>query len=290
MFRTAVLAGASLFLASAAARAQATGSACLATLPDSALRRVAVFISNDSQDSAPALVKPADLLTDIIAERVRKILGAKPGELPMGEPTLSWHAPPGELRVTIHRDGSFSGAMAPAPTRTDTASGTRLLYQALLEASNEGERVFWPDTATGDSAGFRIVFWSPVPRRDGSPASAPVRFASAAFTMGLPWEEPVSVISMPKPNYPSDSRAGGVQGYLVLRFVVDENGVLDPATLYDEWPRELPPPTGLLKQYYREFVDAAKGAALKGKYRPALAGGCPMKQRVRLPFEFQLAH
>jgi hypothetical protein len=290
MFRNAVLAGTSLLLAATALSAQPTRSACLASIPDSALRRVAVFISNDSQDSAPALVKPADLLTEITAERVRKILGAKSGDLPMAEPTLNRRALSGKVRATIHRDGSFSAALPAVAAGEDTASGARLLYQALLEAISEGEQVFWPDTAEGDSASFRISYWAPNPRRDGSPRNSAIRFASAVFTMGLPWEEDVSVISMPRPNYPSDGRAGSVQGFLQLGFVVDENGVLDPSSVHDIWPPNIPPPMGLLKEYYRQFVDAAKAATLQAKFKPAIVAGCPVKQRVQLPFDFQMRH
>lgn len=259
-------------------------------IPDSALRRVAVFITNDSQNSAPALVKSADLLTDVMSERIRKILGAKPGELPMGEPTLSRLILSGGLLVTVHRDGTFSPAQKPDSSTNDTTGGSRLLYQALVEASNDGERVFWPEAAEGDSATFRIVYYAPNPARDGTPSKAPIRFAAAVFTMGLPWEDPPSVISMPRPSYPSDSRAGGVEGYLLLRFVVDENGVADPATLHDAWPPNLAPPTGLLKGYYQQFVNAARTAALKAKFKPAIVAGCPIRRLVQLPFDLQIAH
>jgi hypothetical protein len=262
---------------------------CVDSLPDKDLRRVAVYIASDADDSVPVLAKPVDLLLELVAGKIRTALGAVPGQLPMGEPAVTRRNIRGRVQIVLHNNGVF--AVRPTPDSSIDSAQTRglaLIRQAIKDLSAEGERVFWPEGLEGDSAVFRIFFDAPTPLKDGSPGEVDERFASVVFSLALPWGEPVSVKKLSRPSYPEIPREGYSEGYLVLQFVVDENGNLDRSTIRDLWPANRERPVGPLAEYYRLFVYAAKSSVMNSQYRPANISGCPVPQTVQQPFDFRL--
>jgi len=259
-----------------------------AALPND-LRRVAGFISSDAADSAPAFVKPAELLLEIVGERVRASLGAKPGDLPIGEPMYTKDNVHGAIRVTLFRDGRMTAVVerdslfANAPT-----DGLERVAKILRGAWDEGERVFWPEQEKGDSVKFRMGFWAAPPNRDGSPDTTHHRFAVAVFSIALPWIEHATVDDLPKPVYPDTPRSHNIQGTITMSFVVDTTGYALISTMHDVLPPGAPVPVGDMADYYREFVRAVAEAMPKGRFHAAMMAGCKFPQRVNLPFEFKL--
>jgi protein TonB len=77
-----------------------------------------------------------------------------------------------------------------------------------------------------------------------------------------------------RPRYPDALRAAGIGGRVVLRFVVDTLGRVEPATV--ETVSATDP----------RFGEAARRAIGGLRFSPAEAGGRHVRQLVELPFEF----
>jgi TonB family protein len=78
-----------------------------------------------------------------------------------------------------------------------------------------------------------------------------------------------------RPIYPFSAKSNGVEGKVVLRFVVNEEGLVkDPKVVHSE-------PEGV-------FEQSALEAIVKYRFRPAMIKNNPVKCIVRLPMEFTL--
>ncbi len=263
---------------------------CFEQVRPADLRRVAAFITSDAPDSARAFSKPAALLLEIVGERLRASLGAKPGDLPIAEPSYTKDNTFGAVRVTLFRDGRMAATIVRDTIFSDPANvaGTATLGRLLRAAWDEGERVFWPEKAKGDSASFRISFWAPLPLRDGTPGKAEVSFAIAAFFIALPWVEQATADNSPKPVYPDYPRSHNIEGRITMSFVVDTTGHALMSTMRDVLPFGAPRPVGDMADYYRDFVRAVADAMPKTRFHSATLAGCRFPQEVLLPFDFKL--
>ena len=81
----------------------------------------------------------------------------------------------------------------------------------------------------------------------------------------------------PEPKYPASLRAAGIEGRVVVQFVVD---TLGRAELGDLQVVETPHPL---------FVDAVRSALARYRFTIGEAAGRKVRTRVQLPFEFVLA-
>jgi protein TonB len=79
-----------------------------------------------------------------------------------------------------------------------------------------------------------------------------------------------------EPSYPASLRAAGVQGRVVVQFVVD---TLGRAELGDLQVLETPHPL---------FVDAVRSALARYRFSVGEAAGRKVRTRVQIPFEFTL--
>jgi protein TonB len=109
----------------------------------------------------------------------------------------------------------------------------------------------------------------------GEPAGAP----SGAPAGDGPWtrdfvERPAMPLGPVRPRYPDALRDAGIGGRVVLRFVVDTLGRVEPATV--ETTSATDP----------RFGEAARRAIGGLRFRPAEAGGRRVRQLVELPFDF----
>jgi len=77
-----------------------------------------------------------------------------------------------------------------------------------------------------------------------------------------------------RPNYPFEMRRAGLNGEVVLRFVVDTNGDVRDVEV--------------IRSSQREFESAAQQAVLKWKYKPGRKGGKPVATRMQIPIVFNL--
>jgi periplasmic protein TonB len=77
-----------------------------------------------------------------------------------------------------------------------------------------------------------------------------------------------------RPNYPFEMRRAGLNGEVVVRFVVDTNGDVRDVEI--------------VRSSQREFESAAQQAVLKWKWRPGRKGGKAVATRMQIPIVFNL--
>jgi len=263
---------------------------CLAKLGPGVFTRVPVLIDTKPEDAAAeALLPAADILTQILAESIRKRLGSETGPLPVGDSVVSWRELGGAVIVTALRDGTFTW-------RRDTTvyasfmgtKGLDILDRALKESRDGGERVFWPDGAKGDSLSFRLSFQSPSVRQGGKLEQLQVRVANPVFSLMMPWLTPAEMSKKPRIDYPIKSQTASYEGHVILDFVVDTVGHINPASVHEVLAPGVKRPTGDLGRYYTAFLAATTRGLPTGEFKPATVAGCPINQQVRQTFDFKL--
>ena len=79
------------------------------------------------------------------------------------------------------------------------------------------------------------------------------------------------------PRYPDALRSVGVQGSVVVRFIVSADGKVEPGSIE------------IISSPHKLFGDAVRTALLNTRYRPAEAAGHPVRQLVEQSFAFQLS-
>jgi hypothetical protein len=259
---------------------------CLARIPVDSMRRVPVYLAAEANDSATrALLPNVSVLTQTVALRARALLGMQSDVLPRGEPTITWRNAPTGAAMIAYRDDRL------AWTASDSEGGPAfaLLDRALLAVRSEGGPWFiWPDS-TVDSLVFELNLRVPtVDRQHRAYFAAPVRNGVPVFSILEPWEDQVHVIRQPRPRYPVVLDDRRVEAVVVVEFVVDTTGHVDVGTIKDRWPADRPRLRGELGAYYRTFLRTVSSALEDARFEPARIGGCPVRQRARMPFVFKL--
>ncbi|HJQ11556.1 MAG TPA: energy transducer TonB [Gemmatimonadaceae bacterium] len=89
-------------------------------------------------------------------------------------------------------------------------------------------------------------------------------------------EKAVERIGGASPEYPASLRDRGVQGTVVIQFVVNENGRADPGSVK------------VLDSTDPAFTAAVKEALPRMKFSAAQIGGKKVSQLVQMPFQFHL--
>ena len=264
---------------------------CTSRLPASAFTRSTVYLEAEAVDTTGRRMLPhVDLLTQSVASRLRRSLGGDEGSVPTADSVIDWQRLHASLVLSVYSDGRFSWWRDPERVREDTAirPSRQLIERALAATQDSGERVYVPDAAIRDSMLFRVFYTYPTVSESGQVGPLPVRLAFPVFTLPLPRMKPALTIREPRVRYPAESRDGGVEGNLILQFVVDTAGRAVMSTVRDVWPSRRPRLTGDLARYYEEFVAAAVEAIKDARFEPARIGGCPIQQLVQLPFAFKL--
>src|SRR5512140_2774499 len=109
----------------------------------------------------------------------------------------------------------------------------------------------WLDGVEGDSLEMRVDFRRPRIDGQGVVQSVKARAAVPVFTVAAPREEIAVVVKPPRTYYPPLLQSHGVEGRVMMEFVVDTTGRADPATIHDWWPPERPRLTGALEAHYQ---------------------------------------
>jgi protein TonB len=89
-------------------------------------------------------------------------------------------------------------------------------------------------------------------------------------------ESPAEKIGGPSPVYPEGLRSSGIEGEVMVQFVVNENGRYEPGTLK------------ILDSSNPQFSAAVKAALPLMRFSAARVGGQKVQQLVQIPFEFHL--
>ena len=89
-------------------------------------------------------------------------------------------------------------------------------------------------------------------------------------------EKPVSRIGGEAPQYPSQLKDSGVEGSVMVQFVVNESGRYESGTLK------------ILSSSNAAFTAAVKDALPRMKFSAAQIGGKKVQQLVQMPFQFNI--
>lgn len=84
------------------------------------------------------------------------------------------------------------------------------------------------------------------------------------------------MLSQPAPAYPPILRAAGIAGRVVVEFVVDTTGMVEPMSLR------------VVEASNRGFERSAREAALGARFTPARAQGRRVRQLVRQGVSFRI--
>jgi protein TonB len=125
---------------------------------------------------------------------------------------------------------------------------------------------------------------APAPR-PRQPVDAPVRIAlpgaapggrpgrDSIYTRALV-DEPAMLLVAPRPVYPAAFAGAGLEGRVVLEFVVDTVGRVEAGSVR------------VVESSHPSFEAAARTALVEARFRPALARGQAVRQRVRQAVKF----
>ena len=89
-------------------------------------------------------------------------------------------------------------------------------------------------------------------------------------------ERAVQVTRGPQPRYPDALKSVGVEGVVAMRFIVSAEGRVEPGSI------------DVISTPHKLFAEAVRSALLNTRYRPAEAGGRPVRQLVEQSFSFKL--
>lgn len=87
-------------------------------------------------------------------------------------------------------------------------------------------------------------------------------------------QEPIIIVA-PEPVYPDTAKKDGIEGKIVLRFVVDERGFVHKPKVIDTEP-------------YGVFEESALSAITKFRFIPAKRNNIPIESIVYLPIKYKI--
>ena len=91
-------------------------------------------------------------------------------------------------------------------------------------------------------------------------------------------ERAVAVLGAVRPAYPEMLRAAGIEGRVILRFVVDTTGRVEPASITT------------IESTHARFEQSVRDVLPRLRFAPAEVGGRHVRQLVEMPFQFSLSN
>ena len=88
---------------------------------------------------------------------------------------------------------------------------------------------------------------------------------------------PAELVTAPVLDYPRLLRDAGIDGHVVLRFIIDTTGQIEPASIE------------VLEQTHDAYAAAARTGVLGARFRPARYGDRAVRQLTRWPVSFGMA-
>ena len=188
--------------------------------------------------------------------------------------------------------GAFINASGPLAPDTEDPSFRPVFYLAPpnrpLSDMGGGERVRYVALGTGgtgsgpDQAPARQE--SPAPSRLPEPGErgdqtgppSPTQSDEPVFTVIEVDEEAARMANSAAPAYPPLLLSEGVEGTVLVRYVVDPSGLADSSSLE------------ILSATRREFADAVRAAIPHMRFTPARIDERPVRQLVEQPFSFRI--
>ncbi|MDB4907768.1 MAG: TonB family protein [Gemmatimonadetes bacterium] len=269
----------------AQATADAKGASCLAAIPQTAYKRVLVYLWPSTGAQRAGFAELSGMVTEDIGRQLRVLLGSAADRVPAADARIDWRDLDHAILVTARRDGHI---VADADS-SDHSAASALLRAIVDSMDKRHDFLPWPPTETVDEFSFKLHVVPAQVTRGGEAVPISERPLIPAFSLSRPWLDPVQGIAENRgPTYPPEARLKGIEAQVRLSFVVDAAGAVDMTTLEDSWNPEEPRPTGMLADYYGAFLDAAVSALATHRFVPAQIGGCTVRQRVQQTFTFEL--
>jgi protein TonB len=89
-------------------------------------------------------------------------------------------------------------------------------------------------------------------------------------------DQPATVISQPRPRYPSVLQAAGLTGQVTIEFVIDTTGRVEPASVR------------IVASSHPGFESSATETILGSRFHPGKVRGMPVRQLFRQTVAFRL--
>jgi hypothetical protein len=269
------------------------GASCLDSIPATAMKRVPVYAAAEIADAEPVsadVVASMDLLTQAMAEQARTLLGAGPGQLPPGEPDITWRHLDDQLLVVAHRDGRLVWRVQAPVWRSDQNagdSGAAHLGRAMEAARRKGESFLWDDALKRDSLTWLVRLEAATLGEGGSVVPPSLRAGFPVFSVLSPPLLAAEIERM-RTNFPM-VRVRGFAGTVRLQFVIDTAGRAIPATIRGVWPPNEARLVGPQSFAYDSLVRVMRGSVLAARFVPARIGRCTVSQLVQQAFTYRPA-
>ncbi|CAN5226556.1 hypothetical protein BH23GEM2_BH23GEM2_14030 [soil metagenome] len=156
---------------------------------------------------------------------------------------------------------------------TDMGGGERIRYVAL----GSGGIGSGPGQAAGSEEGTaRPAIPTPGERGDETGPPSPTESGEPVFTVIEVDEEAARMANSAAPAYPALLLSEGIEGTVLVRYVVEANGLADSSSLE------------ILSATRREFADAVRAAIPHMRFTPARINERPVRQLVEQPFSFRI--
>jgi hypothetical protein len=275
----------------AEAQPRSSRAACLDSIPLSAMKRVPVYAAAEIADAdpvPPVAVASMDLLTQAVAEQARALLGAGAGQLPPGEPSITWRQLDHQLFVVVRRDGQVTSRVQPPVWVSDQSlgdSGARHLGRALDAARAKGEAFFWDDALKRDSITWLVRLEPATLGEDGQVTSPALRAGFPVFSVLIPPSRPADVERI-RTNFPM-VRIRGFSGTVRLQFVIDTAGRAVSSTIRGVWPPNEARLVGPPRFAYDSVVRVMQLSLEDARFAPARIGRCVVNQLVQQAFTYR---
>lgn len=259
---------------------------CIASLPDSAFSLAPVFAVASLPDLQEALAPYVGNIVQDLAARFSTTFTGSPGNLPTGEPNVTWRDLGGELELNWYRDGHLAWRVVEGRGSgrigVDRLGAVRLLAQVLQAADSAHDAFYpWPQNTRLDSLQFRLWFVQTSFAQDGT-ALPPPSGGVPVFAVSAPYQVKVKQLSGPQPVYPERAVRDNIGGEVGVTFEIDSAGlpILDTFT-----PLETPTPSAL-SPYLAEFLQSVREAVSKSRYQVPSIGGCSVRQVILQRYSF----
>lgn len=156
---------------------------------------------------------------------------------------------------------------------TELGGGERIRYVAL----GSGGTGSGPGEAVGSAEGTApSAIPTPGERGDETGGLSPAESDEPVFTVIEVDEEAARVATSAAPAYPPLLLNEGIEGTVVVRYVVEANGLADSSSLQ------------IISATRREFADAVRAAIPHMRFTPARIDELPVRQLVEQPFSFRI--
>jgi hypothetical protein len=267
--------------------------ACMRAHPEYASAPVVVYgyaHVDPTQEQAGAVRVAAENLLQPVADAMARLLGGKPGVLPVSDSTIPWYASRADVSVEATRDGRVTSHTDSSRTPTTTE---RYIEQAIdsAVAHESGPLVVTPDGVPPPERAHFHIFTSHAATGIAG-FTLPMRYEGAAvplfatrFPMSSQVDGPLDAI---KPQFPEDVNGPRLEVTVIEQFAVDTNGRAVPSTFHEVWPGGVPGLTGDQTDHWDEFVRSVHNWLEAAHFKPATIASCPVRQLAQEPFEFNL--